>query len=98
MVTYTHLDSSYSYQSGYVTDNTQFVRGLSPMHDSGTGASSGKQLGPDAAAMLILVISGSYGNFEIMPLLCPDGFDFCTTSLDARQRLRKNNTDVSVLF
>ena len=31
---------------GYVTDNTEFVRGLSPMHDSGTGASSGTFAGP----------------------------------------------------
>ncbi|KAF7782203.1 CAZyme family GH92 [Agaricus bisporus var. burnettii] len=36
---------------------------------------------------------GSYGNFEIMPLLCPDGFDTCTTTLEARERLRKRNTD-----
>lgn len=32
-----------------------------------------------------------------MPLLCPGGFDTCTTSLDARQRFRKNNTDVSIV-
>ncbi|KIP11580.1 glycoside hydrolase family 92 protein [Phlebiopsis gigantea 11061_1 CR5-6] len=62
--------------AGYIVDNTQMVRGMSPLHDSGTGASS-----------------GSYGNFEVMPLLCPGGFDTCTTSLDARQRFRKNNTD-----
>ncbi|KAA1471821.1 glycoside hydrolase family 92 protein [Dentipellis sp. KUC8613] len=62
--------------AGYVTDNTQFVRGLSPLHDSGTGSSL-----------------GTYGNFEIMPLLCPHGFDTCTTKLAARERLRKNNTD-----
>ncbi|TFK44237.1 glycoside hydrolase family 92 protein [Crucibulum laeve] len=62
--------------AGYVTDNTQFVRGLSPLHDSGTGSSL-----------------GTYGNFEIMPLMCPHGFDTCTTTLAARQRLRKNNTD-----
>ncbi|KAF8198088.1 glycoside hydrolase family 92 protein [Pholiota molesta] len=36
---------------------------------------------------------GTYGNFEIMPLLCPGGFNTCTTTLAARQRLRKNNTD-----
>lgn len=36
---------------------------------------------------------GSYGSFEIMPLLCPDGFDTCTTTLEARERLRKRNTD-----
>ncbi|TFY63838.1 hypothetical protein EVG20_g6155 [Dentipellis fragilis] len=62
--------------AGYVTDNTQFVRGMSPLHDSGTGSSL-----------------GTYGNFEIMPLLCPHGFDTCTTKLAARERLRKNNTD-----
>lgn len=28
-----------------------------------------------------------------MPLLCPHGFDTCTTTLDARERLRKKNTD-----
>ncbi|KAF8160642.1 glycoside hydrolase family 92 protein [Crassisporium funariophilum] len=61
---------------GYVTDPTMFIRGLSPLHDSGTGSSL-----------------GTYGNFEIMPLLCPGGFDTCTTTLAARQRLRKNNTD-----
>lgn len=40
---------------------------------------------------------GTYGNFEIMPLMCPDGFDTCTTRLDDRERLRKNNTDGSKL-
>ncbi|KAJ6498896.1 glycoside hydrolase family 92 protein [Mycena sanguinolenta] len=64
--------------AGYVTDPTQFIRGLSPLHDSGTGSSL-----------------GTYGNFEIMPLLCPHGFDTCTTSLAARQRLRKKNTDLA---
>lgn len=39
-------------------------------------------------------ISGTYGNFEIMPLLCPNGFNTCTTTLAARERFRKNNTDV----
>ncbi|EKM54203.1 glycoside hydrolase family 92 protein [Phanerochaete carnosa HHB-10118-sp] len=62
--------------AGYITDNTQTVRGMSPLHDSGTGSSS-----------------GSYGNFEVMPLTCPGGFDTCTTSLEARERFRKNNTD-----
>ncbi|THH13167.1 hypothetical protein EW146_g7023 [Bondarzewia mesenterica] len=62
--------------AGYVADNTQYVRGMSPLHDSGTGSSL-----------------GTYGNFEIMPLLCPGGFDTCTTRLAARERLRKNNTD-----
>ncbi|KAF7297899.1 Glycoside hydrolase family 92 protein [Mycena chlorophos] len=64
--------------AGYVTDPTQFIRGLSPMHDSGTGSSL-----------------GTYGNFEIMPLSCPGGFNTCTTRLAARERLRKNNTDVA---
>ncbi|KAL5507031.1 hypothetical protein ACEPAH_6487 [Sanghuangporus vaninii] len=62
--------------AGYIADASQQIRGLSPLHDSGTGASS-----------------GSYGNFEIMPLLCPDGFDSCTTRLAARERFRKNDTD-----
>ncbi|OCH93726.1 glycoside hydrolase family 92 protein [Obba rivulosa] len=62
--------------AGYVTDNTQTIRGLSPLHDSGTGSSL-----------------GTYGNFEIMPLLCPHGFDTCTTSLETRERFRLNNTD-----
>ncbi|EPQ56942.1 hypothetical protein GLOTRDRAFT_127326 [Gloeophyllum trabeum ATCC 11539] len=54
----------------------QTVRGLSPLHDSGTGSSL-----------------GTYGNFEIMPLLCPGGFDTCTTRLQDRERYRLNNTD-----
>ncbi|KAK7043271.1 hypothetical protein VNI00_008625 [Paramarasmius palmivorus] len=62
--------------AGYVTDPTQKIRGISPLHDSGTGSSL-----------------GTYGNFEVMPLLCPDGFDTCTTRLAARERLRKLNTD-----
>ncbi|ESK92075.1 glycoside hydrolase family 92 protein [Moniliophthora roreri MCA 2997] len=62
--------------AGYVTDPTQKIRGISPLHDSGTGSSL-----------------GTYGNFEVMPLLCPGGFDTCTTRLAARQRLRKPNTD-----
>ncbi|KAG9220559.1 hypothetical protein CCMSSC00406_0004015 [Pleurotus cornucopiae] len=62
--------------AGYVTDPTQKIRGLSPLHDSGTGSSL-----------------GTYGNFEIMPLLCPNGFATCTTTLLARERLRKLNTD-----
>ncbi|CAA7261861.1 unnamed protein product [Cyclocybe aegerita] len=62
--------------AGYVANPTQFVRGLSPLHDSGTGSSL-----------------GTYGNFEIMPSLCPNGFNACNTTLAARQRLRKNNTD-----
>ncbi|KAH8107955.1 glycoside hydrolase family 92 protein [Cristinia sonorae] len=62
--------------AGYVTDATQKIRGLSPLHDSGTGSSL-----------------GTYGNFEIMPLVCPGGFDTCTTTLEKRERFRKNNTD-----
>ncbi|KIK98477.1 glycoside hydrolase family 92 protein [Paxillus rubicundulus Ve08.2h10] len=62
--------------AGYIADPTQKVRGISPLHDSGTGSSL-----------------GSYGNFEVMPLLCPGGFDACTTTLLARERYRKNNTD-----
>ena len=62
--------------AGYVADASRFVRGLSPLHDSGTGSSL-----------------GTYGNFEILPLLCLGGFDTCTTTLASRQRLRKKNTD-----
>jgi hypothetical protein len=29
------------YPPGYVADNTQFIRGFSPLHDSGTGSSLG---------------------------------------------------------
>ena len=43
--------------------------------------------------MTIFIDVGTYGNFEIMPLLCPHGFDTCTTTLDTRERLRKKNTD-----
>ncbi|KAJ7105408.1 glycoside hydrolase family 92 protein [Mycena crocata] len=64
--------------AGYITDPTEKIRGISPMHDSGTGSSL-----------------GTYGNFEIMPLLCPNGFDTCATSLNRRQRLRKLNTDLA---
>ncbi|KAH6906323.1 glycosyl hydrolase [Coprinopsis sp. MPI-PUGE-AT-0042] len=62
--------------TGYVANASEYIRGLSPLHDSGTGSSL-----------------GTYGNFEIMPLLCPGGFETCTTSLAARQRLRKPFTD-----
>ncbi|KAJ4483906.1 glycoside hydrolase family 92 protein [Lentinula aciculospora] len=62
--------------AGYVTDPTQTIRGLSPLHDSGTGSSL-----------------GTYGNFEIMPMTCPRGFDTCTTMLSDRETFRKNNTD-----
>lgn len=41
---------------------------------------------------------GTYGNFEIMPLLCPGGFDTCTTTLESRERLRKPNTDGHIVF
>ncbi|KAJ3818967.1 glycoside hydrolase family 92 protein [Lentinula raphanica] len=62
--------------AGYVTDPTQTIRGLSPLHDSGTGSSL-----------------GTYGNFEIMPMTCPGGFDTCATMLSDRETFRKNNTD-----
>ena len=69
-----------SHLAGYITDPAERIRGLSPLHDSGTGSSS-----------------GTYGNFEIMPLLCPDGFETCTVRLDDRLRYRKNNTDVTAI-
>ncbi|KAH9942413.1 glycoside hydrolase family 92 protein [Epithele typhae] len=62
--------------AGYITDPTQTIRGLSPMHDSGTGSSL-----------------GTYGNFEIMPMFCPDGFNSCNVTLAERERFRKNHTD-----
>ncbi|OAX37357.1 glycoside hydrolase family 92 protein [Rhizopogon vinicolor AM-OR11-026] len=62
--------------AGYIADPTQKIRGMSPLHDSGTGSSL-----------------GSYGNFEVMPLLCPGGFDTCTTRLAARETYRMNDTD-----
>ncbi|GLB37025.1 putative glycoside hydrolase family 92 protein [Lyophyllum shimeji] len=62
--------------AGYIANPAEKIRGLSPLHDSGTGSSL-----------------GTYGNFEIMPLLCPGGFNTCTTTLAARERLRKLNTD-----
>ncbi len=65
------LDLGYA-PSGYNDDATLPVRGVSPLHDSGTGSSS-----------------GSYGNFETMPVLCKDGnYDLCPTTLDNRGRLR----------
>jgi hypothetical protein len=71
-----HLQNTGYAPAGYVADNTQFIRGMSPLHDSGTGSSL-----------------GTYGNFEIMPVECPSGFDSCPTRLADRQRLRKNFTD-----
>ncbi|KAJ7282859.1 glycoside hydrolase family 92 protein [Mycena rebaudengoi] len=64
--------------AGYIANPAEKIRGISPLHDSGTGSSL-----------------GTYGNFEIMPLLCPNGFDTCTTRLLARERLRKLRTDVA---
>ncbi|KAG2148635.1 glycoside hydrolase family 92 protein [Suillus bovinus] len=62
--------------AGYNSDPSQKARGISPLHDSGTGSSL-----------------GTYGNFEVMPLLCPSGFHTCTTTLEARERYRKNDSD-----
>ncbi|TFK19310.1 glycosyl hydrolase [Coprinopsis marcescibilis] len=62
--------------AGYVSNVSEYIRGLSPLHDSGTGSSL-----------------GTYGNFEIMPVLCPGGFETCTTSLNGRQRFRKPDSD-----
>lgn len=64
--------------AGYITDSNEKIRGISPLHDSGTGSSL-----------------GTYGNFEVMPLLCPGGFETCTTTLERRERKRKPNTDVA---
>ncbi|KAF5338528.1 hypothetical protein D9611_013248 [Ephemerocybe angulata] len=62
--------------AGYVADPAEWIRGISPLHDSGTGSSL-----------------GTYGNFEVMPVLCPYGFKTCATTLQARIRKRKNHTD-----
>jgi len=62
--------------AGYIANPNEKIRGISPLHDSGTGSSL-----------------GTYGNFEIMPLLCPKGFNTCTTRLNDRERLRKISTD-----
>jgi hypothetical protein len=70
-----------SYFIGYIADPTQKVRGMSPLHDSGTGSSL-----------------GTYGNFEVMPLICPGGFETCTTTLAARERYRMNDTDGTLLL
>jgi hypothetical protein len=75
MVKFTTDTTGYA-PAGYIVDNTEQIRGISPLHDSGTGAGS-----------------GSYGNFEVMPLICDKGFYGCTTTLNSRLRLRKNKTD-----
>lgn len=50
--------------------------------------------------LLVLAYSlpsiGTYGNFEIMPMFCPGGFNTCNVTLASRERFRKNNTDVRV--
>ncbi|RDX47875.1 glycoside hydrolase family 92 protein [Lentinus brumalis] len=62
--------------AGYITDPSEKIRGISPLHDSGTGSSL-----------------GTYGNFEVMPMFCPGGFNTCNVTLASRERFRKNNTD-----
>lgn len=65
--------------AGYNDDATLPVRGVSPLHDTGTGSSS-----------------GSYGNFETMPVTCRDNnFDLCPTTLDNRGRLRLPEKDAA---
>ncbi|KAE8228990.1 hypothetical protein CF326_g6056, partial [Tilletia indica] len=65
--------------SGYNDDIEAPVRSLGALHDSGTGASH-----------------GSFGNFGVMPLICQDGqFDKCTTTVDARKRMRANGKDAA---
>ena len=39
LITFINPDSR---SLGYITDPTQFIRGLSPLHDSGTGSSVGE--------------------------------------------------------
>lgn len=71
----------------YVADPGQRIRGLSPLHDSGTGSSLGTSLQdsyyrPDNGL--------SYDNFETMPLLWPKRFETCTALSDDRMRHHKN--------
>lgn len=63
--------------AGYVSNVTGLVRGMSYLHDSGTGSSS-----------------GSYGNFESLPISCPgNDFNRCKVLLDDRKRKRKAGRD-----
>lgn len=80
-----------------MADPTQKIRGLSPLHDSGTGSSLGTSQHLRVLTDVEVLFTGTYGNFEIMPLLCPNGFDTCTTTILARERLRKLNTDGLIL-
>ena len=67
--------------AGYNDDKNAPIRGISPLHDSGTGSSS-----------------GSFGNFETMPVVCPkNDFAKCPVLLDDRKRLRLAGKDYASL-
>ncbi|SPO35202.1 uncharacterized protein PSFLO_00673 [Pseudozyma flocculosa] len=64
--------------AGYVSDNVQPTRGVSPLHDSGTGSSDGSY-----GNFCVMPVTCK-GN----------DLDACPTLLDSRLRFRKNGTDV----
>ncbi|KAE8230677.1 hypothetical protein CF326_g4317 [Tilletia indica] len=65
--------------AGYNDDIHAPVRSLGALHDSGTGSSD-----------------GSFGNFGVMPVVCQGGhFDKCTTTVDARKRMRAKGKDAA---
>ncbi|KAE8223856.1 hypothetical protein CF319_g3167 [Tilletia indica] len=65
--------------AGYNDDINAPVRSLGSLHDSGTGSGD-----------------GSFGNWGVMPIVCSDGnFDKCSTTVEARKRVRANGKDVA---
>lgn len=65
--------------AGYNDNINAPVRGLSLLHDTGTGSSS-----------------GSYGNFESMPVICTDDkAELCPVTLDDRKRKRAKGKDAA---
>jgi hypothetical protein len=79
---------------GYVTDPTQFIRGISPLHDSGTGSSLGEDFYfKERAHILNFIFFRKLWQFRNNAITLCRGFNTCTTTLTARQRLRKPNTD-----
>ncbi|CDR88300.1 uncharacterized protein SPSC_04127 [Sporisorium scitamineum] len=63
--------------AGYVYPSDQPTRGVSPLHDSGTGSSEGSY--------------GNFCIMPV--LCTANAIDACPTLLDPRKRLRRNNTD-----
>lgn len=70
------VDGAYA-PPGYITNTTAPIRGLSLLHDSGTGSSSGS--------------FGNFGSLPIV--CPDNDFDQCTTTLDARKRNRMEGKD-----